>query len=116
MNGVHDIGGMDGFGAILRENDEPVFHEPWEGRVFGMFLTGAGLPPTPLDALRHRGEQLDPVTYLGSSYYERWLAGMEAALIEAGTLSRNEIEAKVQQFTDNQDFLVPRREDPCAPG
>ena len=35
MNGLHDLGGMDGFGAIERETDEPVFHEQWEGRVFG---------------------------------------------------------------------------------
>ncbi|MBV8055572.1 MAG: nitrile hydratase subunit beta, partial [Deltaproteobacteria bacterium] len=94
MNSVHDIGGMDGFGPIQRETDEPVFHEPWESRVFGMFLSGAGLPPTPLDAGRHRLERLDPVKYLVSSYYERWLAMMESALIETGTLSGDEIEAR----------------------
>src|SRR5216684_6761140 len=69
LNGVHDIGGMDGFGPIHREADEPVFHEPWESRVVGMLLTGAGLPPEPLDAFRHRLERLDPIKYLSSSYY-----------------------------------------------
>ncbi len=69
MNGVHDIGGMDGFGPIHREADEPVFHEPWESRVVGMLLTGAGPPPEPLDAFRHRLERLDPIKYLSSSYY-----------------------------------------------
>ncbi len=113
MNGVHDIGGMDGFGPIHREADEPVFHEPWESRVFGMFLTGAGLPREPLDASRHRGERLDPVKYLSSSYYERWLAGMESALIETGTLSRAEIEARVRQFAADPDLPMPRREDPA---
>jgi nitrile hydratase len=103
---------MDGFGPIHRETDEPVFHEPWESRVFGMFLTGAGLPPEPLDAFRHRLERLDPVKYLSSSYYERWLAGMESALIETGTLSREEIEARVQQFAADPDLPMPRREDP----
>jgi nitrile hydratase beta subunit len=114
LNGVHDIGGMDGFGAIHRETDEPVFHEPWERRVFGMFITGTGLPPKPVDALRHQAERLDPVQYLGSTYYERWLAGMEAALIEAGTLNRNEIQAKVEQFMAAPDSQVPRREDPAV--
>ena len=109
---MHDIGGMDGFGRVHRENGEPVFHQRWEGRVFGMLLTGGGLPPTPIDVFRHRGERLDPLKYLDSSYYERWLAAMEAALIEAGTLSRKEIEAKVEQFTADPALPVPRREDP----
>jgi nitrile hydratase subunit beta len=105
---------MDGFGGIHRENDEPVFHEPWEARVFGMVLIGAGLPPMPVDAFRHRGEQLDPVKYLASSYYERWLTGLEVALVEAGALSPDEIEAKVQQFTADPDSPVPRHEDPST--
>ena len=36
MNGVHDMGGMHGFGAVEPEADEPVFHAPWEGRVLAM--------------------------------------------------------------------------------
>ena len=36
MNGIHDMGGMDGFGAIERDDDEPVFHEHWEGRVLAL--------------------------------------------------------------------------------
>jgi len=36
MDGVHDLGGMDGFGAVEVETDEPVFHETWEGRVWAM--------------------------------------------------------------------------------
>jgi nitrile hydratase beta subunit len=109
---VHDIGGVDGFGAIQRETDEPVFHEAWEGRVFGMFLTGAGLPPTRFDGDRHRLERLDPVRYLSSSYYERWLAALESGLIQAGTLSQDEIEARVQQCAADFDLPMPRREDP----
>ena len=36
MNGVHDMGGMDGFGKVEAEPNEPVFHERWEGRVMAM--------------------------------------------------------------------------------
>ena len=36
MNGVHDMGGMDGFGKVEVEANEPAFHEPWEGRVMAM--------------------------------------------------------------------------------
>jgi nitrile hydratase beta subunit len=112
LNSVHDIGGMDGFGPIQRENNEPAFHEPWERRVFGMFLTG-GRPAEPLDAVRHRLERLDPIKYLSSSYYERWLAGIENALIESGTLSPDEIEARMEQFAADPELPVPRREDPA---
>ena len=40
MNGVHDLGGMHGFGRINAEPEsvEPVFHAEWERRVFGLFL------------------------------------------------------------------------------
>jgi nitrile hydratase subunit beta len=114
LNGVHDIGGMDGFGPVHRETGEPVFHEAWEGRVFGMSMLGGGLPRTPIDARRHRGERLDPVKYLSSSYYERWLAGMESALIETGTVRSDEIEARVRQFAAEPSLLMPRQEDPAV--
>ena len=115
MNGVHDIGGMDGFGPIHREANEPVFHEDWESRVFTMFVTGAGLPPvTGYDGARHRLERLDPVKYLSSSYYERFLAGMESALIETGTVRLDEIEARIRQLAAKPDLPMPRREDPAV--
>jgi nitrile hydratase subunit beta len=113
VNGVHDIGGMDGFGPIPRETEEPVFHEPWERRVFGMFLVGAGLPRPRFDDDRYRLERLDPLRYLSSSYYERWLAALESGLIQTGTLSQDEVEAKVRQLAVDADLPVPRREDPA---
>ena len=33
MNGVHDMGGMDGFGKVEPEPNEPMFHTEWEARV-----------------------------------------------------------------------------------
>ena len=36
MNSIHDMGGMDGFGRVEPEANEPVFHAPWEGRVLAM--------------------------------------------------------------------------------
>jgi nitrile hydratase len=102
---------MDGFGPIHHEADEPVFHHPWESRVFGMLLTG--MSGEPLDAARHRLERLDPVKYLSSSYYERLLALIENGLIEKGTLTGDEIEVKMRQFAADPDLPVPRREDPA---
>ena len=114
MNGVHDIGGMDGFGPVARKSNEPVFHEPWEGRVFAMNLSRAGQPPSTLDAGRHRLERLDPVFYLASSYYERWLASTEIAIVAGGALTREEIEARMRQLAASPDQPIPRREDPAA--
>jgi nitrile hydratase len=105
---------MEGFGPVQREANEPVFHEAWERRVFGMFLSGAGLPPvTGFDAARHGIERLDPIMYLASSYYEHWLAGMEKLLVETGTLRREELEARVRQFAADPELSLPRREDPA---
>ncbi|MFP6726770.1 MAG: nitrile hydratase subunit beta, partial [Alphaproteobacteria bacterium] len=33
MDGIHDMGGMDGFGPIPIKNEGPVFHATWEARV-----------------------------------------------------------------------------------
>ena len=112
LNGVHDIGGVDGFGAIHHEVDEPVFHEPWESRIFGMSMVGAGLPPITLDARRHQLERLTPVQYLSSTYYERWLARIEGALVETGTLTGEEIEQRSRELAAEPGRLVPRRDDP----
>src|SRR5205085_1841534 len=114
MNGIHDMGGMDGFGPVRRETNEPVFHEPWESRVCGMMLSRAGQPPSTIDAGRHKIERIDPARYLASSYYERWLARIEEAIVAGGALSRDEIEAKIKEFSANPDLPVPRREDPAA--
>ncbi len=36
MNGVHDMGGMHGLGSLVPEPNEPVWHAPWEARVYAM--------------------------------------------------------------------------------
>lgn len=113
MNGIHDIGGMDGFGAVHSEPEEAVFHEPWEGRVFALNLLGPGRTPIPVDALRHRIERLDPVRYLTSSYYERWLAAMAEAIIEAGTLTPDEIEARMRELEAEPNGAMAHRENPA---
>jgi hypothetical protein len=34
VDGVHDLGGLDGFGPVEHEDAEPLFQEDWERRVF----------------------------------------------------------------------------------
>jgi nitrile hydratase len=94
VDGIHDMGGMHGFGPVAPEADEPVFHEPWEGRTLGLVLVAGSLRLMPAGTGRGRIEGIDPATYLASSYYERWARGMEAGLLEAGTLTADEIDAR----------------------
>ncbi len=91
MDGIHDMGGMQGFGSVEVDADEPVFHERWQGRVFAM--TGQ-LPNT--DAFRHAIERMRPLDYLADGYYGRWLASLETLLCEHGAIDRDEYEARIR--------------------
>jgi hypothetical protein len=98
MNGVHDVGGMHGFGPVAREPDEPVFHAAWEGRVQTM-MTRAG---PALFGSAHGGrfaiEAVEPVRHLAASYWERWLAALELGLLARGLTTREELAARVAHF------------------
>jgi nitrile hydratase len=109
MNGVHDMGGMHGFGPVVREENEPVFHEEWERRVFGMWIKEPE-EIRPSGGGRDAIERMDPVEYLAASYYERWLAAIETGLLEAGVVTRDELVARTAFYRDNPDAKVPRRE------
>jgi nitrile hydratase len=83
------------FGPVAREDSEPVFHDPWEARVFGVtFTTMAGLG-TSTEAARYAMNRLPPDVYL-SSYYRRWLGGLETSLVERGYLGPDEVDARVE--------------------
>ncbi|HXG21069.1 MAG TPA: nitrile hydratase subunit beta [Methylomirabilota bacterium] len=90
MNGVHDMGGMTCYGPVVREENEPPFHAPWERRVFGLTMLAMGRLDT-LDAFRHAIERMDPAHYLSSSYYEHWLAALETLAVEKGVLTPEEL-------------------------
>ena len=92
MDGIHDMGGMDGFGPILIEKEGPVFHATWEARVWAMNTALGAWGEWNIDAGRYTLEQLDPALYLSSSYYQRWLYRMENILVDHGLVSREEIE------------------------
>jgi len=113
MNGVHDLGGMDGFGPVVRERAEPVFHSDWERRVFGIVLATLAQGVYNVDELRHAIERISPAHYLGSSYYEHWLAGLERVLVEKGRASAGEIEAKVRGFVSATPTAVAERSNPA---
>lgn len=84
MNGVHDMGGMHGMGPVQVERDEPVFHEEWEKRAFALTLACGFLGRWNIDMSRFAREQMPPADYLRSTYYEKWLYGLERLLAERG--------------------------------
>ena len=92
MNGIHDMGGLHGFGRVEVEPNEPVFHERWEARVFGIVQNLGG---GNIDAGRHSIELLDPVSYLQHGYYGRWLAALERSLDEFGVVSTEELRTRL---------------------
>jgi len=94
MNGIHDLGGMHGMGPIRPEPNEPVFHEDWERRVFGLMVATFGGGQYNVDEFRHAIERMDPAHYLESSYYEHWLSAVETLLVEKGVLSADELAAR----------------------
>ena len=103
MDGIHDLGGMHGFGPIEREEDEPVFHYPWEKRAFGIeFFTGSRIG-TNGDEGRHAIERLAPATYLTASYYEKWILALELQLEEHGVLTRQEIADRMAALAEKSD-------------
>jgi nitrile hydratase subunit beta len=93
MNGVHDMGGMQGFGPVEPEENEPVFHAPWEGRALAMNRTMGALGLWNIDIGRFSREQLPPEVYLGSSYYRKWILGLEDLVVQYGLVGEDELAA-----------------------
>ena len=102
MNGIHDLGGMHGFGPIERERDEPVFHEDWERRIFGLLNLTMGAAQIHVDEIRHAIEKMPPAEYLSSSYYEHWIHGLEALLEERGITTRAELEKRMAEIAERE--------------
>jgi nitrile hydratase len=101
MDGVHDLGGMHGFGPVTREANEPAFHAPWEAAVVAVMratLQGAGLYN--IDEFRHGIERMEPAHYLASSYFEHWLDGIARILIEKGVVDLAELDARTAFFLE----------------
>jgi nitrile hydratase beta subunit len=103
MDGVHDLGGMHGFGPIQREANEPPFHAAWEAAVWEMVGSAGSRGLFNIDEFRHGIERMDPSRYLGVTYYEKWLDGMTRLLVEKRVVSRSELEARVAFFEKRPD-------------
>ncbi len=101
MDGIHDLGGMHGFGAIIRETNEPPFHAGWEPHVVAISEATRGRGVINIDEFRHGIERMDAAHYLESSYYEHWLDGISRVLIEKGVISAVDLSNRVEFFTEH---------------
>ena len=93
MDGAHDMGGAKGFGPVLPEPNEPVFHDEWERRAFALTVAMSRPGGWNIDMSRFARENRPPEDYLSKSYFQIWLAGLETLMVERGLVSREEIEA-----------------------
>lgn len=93
MNGVHDMGGLQGMGPVQYEKNEPVFHAKWEGRIYALSRSMGAFRKWPLDASRHALELMPPIDYLRMSYYERWVVRLEKQLVTFGLVTATELKS-----------------------
>ncbi len=110
MDGIADMGGTDGWGAVTRpQPDEPAFPEPWHGRAFALSLLASVLSQGNVDSFRHTLERLDRKAYLDDGYFGRWLNGAERNLTENGILAPSAVDARARNLRGE------RVEEPPAP-
>lgn len=98
MNGIHDMGGLHGFGLVEQELNEPVFHSFWESRVFCMTQVLDTKQIWNLDEHRHEIELMSPDAYISAGYYGRWLFAMERLLDRKNILRRAEVDQRVEEL------------------
>ncbi|HKA46298.1 MAG TPA: nitrile hydratase subunit beta [Burkholderiales bacterium] len=93
MNGIHDMGGMHGFGKVEPEPNEPVFHAEWEKRCIALNRAMSATGIWTIDMTRAAIEMLPPEVYLRSSYYRKWTLRLERLLLERGLVDAEELAA-----------------------
>lgn len=92
MDGMHDLGGRQGFGPVRFAPGAPVFHAAWEPRVNALYGLCVRKGVFNMDEYRHAIERMEPRHYLSASYYERSLTGMASLLVEKGLTSLDELQ------------------------
>ncbi|MEH6645052.1 nitrile hydratase subunit beta [Sulfitobacter sp.] len=96
MSRVHDMGGRFGDGAVIPEAEDVIFHADWHPRALALTLAAGSLGKWNIDVSRHARECLSPQDYTAFSYYEKWMGGLAALLVDSGVLSRDELAGKTE--------------------
>jgi len=96
VDGIHDLGGRQGFGRVRHAPDARPFHEAWEVRVNSLYALAVRLGIFNMDEYRHAIERMDPRHYLAAGYYERSLTGLATLCVEKGIVTRAELERRAK--------------------
>jgi nitrile hydratase len=92
MDGIHDLGGVNGFGAVEVERNKPVFHNSWEPIGYAMAFIGIRQRLFTTDEVRHAIERMEPRRYMAATYYERFVVGVASLFVEKGVITQSELE------------------------
>jgi nitrile hydratase subunit beta len=98
MDGVHDLGGREGFGPIVDKADDKPFHADWEMRAYGLTVASASASNWTIDWFRHCRELAGPVDYLTRPYFDQWVTTRAAQLIDEGYLTLDEVKRGASNF------------------
>lgn len=96
MDGMHDLGGKQGFGRVRYSLRAQTFHEPWEKRVNALYSLAVKLGIFNMDEYRHAIERMEPRHYLSASYYERSLTSLATLCVEKGIVTQEELERRAE--------------------
>lgn len=113
MDGIHDLGGMQGFGRVGPLTDDPPFQHGWEGRAFAIGALAARIAGTNLHAFRHAIERVPPAEYL-QGYWNRWTMGAQLMMEESGIVTDEQVRARAARLS-GEDAAEPPPPEPCKP-
>jgi nitrile hydratase subunit beta len=111
---IADMGGMQAFGHVVVDKDEPVFHEDWERRAFAMALLSMRISGTNLDSFRYALARQHPLDYLVDGYYGRWLNMAENLLTDSAIIAPGAVEARARRMR-GEDVEEPPAPEPNKP-
>ena len=91
MDGIHDMGGMQGFGHVKPDTDTSNYVEEPGSRILG--VDQASTKPIEIDLARWRYliECMPPSEYLTTPYYSRWYTAVAIFYLSAGIVTLNEL-------------------------
>jgi nitrile hydratase subunit beta len=93
MDGLHDLGGRQGFGPVVREGHTEPFHGDDDIRIAAMWVRLVRHGVYNMDEYRHAIERMEPRHYIAASYYERTFTAVASLCVERGVFTAEELSA-----------------------
>jgi nitrile hydratase len=96
MDGIHDLGGTQGFGRVRHTPAAQAFHEAWEMQITALLFVAVKSGLFNMDEYRHAIERMQPRHYVSAGYFERTLTSLATLCVEKGLVTRDELERRAQ--------------------